>query len=128
MRARRAWHAGCFMRLFVAGGLTRDLCLTMPYGYYISAEGALVQSKRMEVIANNLANVNTPGYKKDFATFQARFAEAIEQGIVPERMGLREDIGGGVMVLETRTDFSPGTMKNTGIPTDLAIEGDAFFE
>ena len=52
----------------------------MPYGMYLSAEGAMAQATRMEVIANNLANVDTPGFKQDVPTFQARFAEAIQQG------------------------------------------------
>ncbi len=50
------------------------------YGLYLSAEGANAQAKRLEFIANNLANVETPGFKRDVPTFQARFAEAIQQG------------------------------------------------
>ena len=53
----------------------------MPYGLYISAEGAQVQSRRMEVIANNIANVDTVGFKRDLAVMQSRYAEAIERGI-----------------------------------------------
>ena len=49
----------------------------MPYGMYLSAEGAKAQAQRLEFIANNLANVDTPGFKRDVPTFQARFAEAI---------------------------------------------------
>jgi flagellar basal-body rod protein FlgF len=99
----------------------------MPYGLYLSAEGAQVQSRRMETIANNLANVDTPGFKRDVTTFQARLAEAIEQGRSAAGSGAIDDVGGGVMVTSTRTDFSPGTMERTGIPTDLAIEGEGFF-
>ena len=100
----------------------------MPYGMYISAEGAQAQSKRMDVLANNLANINTVGFKRDQAIFQARFAEAIEQGLVAPGMGGLEDIGGGIEVLETQTDFSQGPLKITGIPTDLAIAGNGFFQ
>ena len=68
----------------------------MPYGMYISAEGAAAQSQRLEVIANNLANVDTAGFKQDVATFQARFAEAIQLGQAQAGDGSLNDIGGGV--------------------------------
>jgi len=100
----------------------------MPYGMYLSAEGAQAQAARMEVIANNLANVNTPGFKPDVTIFGARFAEAIEQGQVAPESGQREDIGGGIEVLGTLTDFAPGTLQVTGKDTDLAVDGDGFFQ
>jgi flagellar basal-body rod protein FlgF len=81
----------------------------MPYGLYISAEGANVQGRRLEVIANNLANVDTVGFKKDLAVFQARYAEGIKQGLVPPDTGAIENEGGGVMSVETVTDFSAAT-------------------
>jgi flagellar basal-body rod protein FlgF len=99
----------------------------MPYGLYISAEGAHAQSKRIEAIANNLANVDTVGFKRDLAVFQARYAEAIDQGLVPADTSGLDNQGGGVVVQRTVTDFSPGPLKRTGIPTDVAIRGDGFF-
>jgi flagellar basal-body rod protein FlgF len=104
------------------------MAAVMPYGLYISAEGAQVQSQRMDVIANNLANVNTPGFKRDYATFQARYAEAIEQGLQPSGVGGVEDVGGGVKMIDAPTDFSPGKFRTTGQPTDLSIVGDGFFQ
>lgn len=100
----------------------------MPYGLYISAEGAQAQSKRMEVLANNLANINTVGFKRDLALFQARYAEAIDEGLVPPDTGGIEDVGGGIEVDQTKTDFTQGPIKVTGIPTDVAITGEAFFQ
>jgi flagellar basal body rod protein FlgG len=94
---------------------------------YISAEGAMAQSLRLETIANNLANVDTVGFKKDTATFQARFAEEIARGLAPAGDGTINDVGGGVMVAEASTDYSPGPMKNTGIDTDFALRGRGFF-
>lgn len=99
----------------------------MPYGLYISAEGALVQSRRLETVANNLANVNTVGFKRDLALFQARYAEEINRGLTAPNSGTFNDLGGGVEVRETRTDYSQGPFKNTGIETDFAIKGDGFF-
>jgi flagellar basal-body rod protein FlgF/flagellar basal-body rod protein FlgG len=99
----------------------------MPYGLYLSAEGAAAQSRRMEVLANNLANVDTVGFKRQLAVVQARAAEAIRQGLSATGDGTINDVGGGVEVPETLTDFSNGTLKQTGVPTDLAIEGEGFF-
>lgn len=99
----------------------------MPYGLYISAEGAHAQSKRLEVIANNLANVDTVGFKRDLAIFQARYAEQTQRGGDFAGSGAINDLGGGIHVRETKTDFSPGPLKHTDVPTDIAIDGDGFF-
>lgn len=99
----------------------------MSYGMYISAEGAKAQSRRLEVISNNMANVDTVGFKPDMAIFQARYAEAIQQGdTYPGSKGLA-DLGGGVKAIETRTSFAPGQLQRTGNKTDLAILGEGFF-
>ncbi len=99
----------------------------MPYGLYISAEGAHSQSKRMEVLSNNLANVDTPGFKRDLALFQARYAEETGRGLDQPGSGSINDIGGGVWMNRTTTDYSQGTLKKTGTPTDMAVNGDGFF-
>ena len=100
----------------------------MPYGMYISAEGAAVQAQRLEVIANNLANVDTAGFKQDVPTFQARFAEAIQKGQAQSGDRSINDIGGGVKVMNVATDYSMGEMKRTGNDLDLAINGKGFFQ
>jgi len=99
----------------------------VPYGLYLSADGAHAQARRLEVIANNLANVDTVGFKRDLAIFQARYAEEIAQGVDVPGSGSINDVGGGTMLLQTQTDFSPGPVKRTGMPTDVAIDGDGFF-
>jgi flagellar basal-body rod protein FlgB len=78
----------------------------MPYGMYISAEGATAQQQRLDVIANNLANVDTPGFKQDVASFQARFAQAIQQGLARPHDRSINDIGGGVKIIDVTTDYS----------------------
>ena len=100
----------------------------MPYGMYISAEGAAVQAQRLEVIANNLANADTAGFKQDVPTFQARFAEAIQKGQAQSGDRSINDIGGGVKVMNIATDYSMGDMKRTGNDLDLAINGKGFFQ
>lgn len=93
----------------------------MDYGLYISAAGADVQSRRLDIISNNLANVSTPGFKRELALAQARYAEAIEEGMVQPGSGSINDVGGGLRIHETLTEFSPGVMKETLAPTDAAI-------
>ena len=80
------------------------------------------------MIANNLANVETPGFKRDVATFQARFAEAIQQGDDSPGSRTQNDIGGGVKVVDVQTNFADGSLRNTKIPTDFAVNGDGFFQ
>ena len=99
----------------------------MPYGLYISAEGANAQSRRLEVISNNLANVDTVGFKRQAATFRARYAEVIEQGMLSPGSGAIEDVGGGILLQETKTDFSPGPLKHTGNRSHVGIPGEGFF-
>lgn len=99
----------------------------MPYGLYLSAEGAHAQATRLEVIAHNLANVDTAGFKRELAVFQARYAEETERGEDYPGSGSINDVGGGVLVQETKTDFAPGPLKRTSVPTDMAIQGEGFF-
>lgn len=110
------------------GGAFPREYVPMPYGLYISAEGAQAQSLRMEVISNNLANVNSPGFKREQAVFQSRLAEAIQRGMAAQGSGSLNDLGGGVENLATITEFSPSALTTTNIPTDIAVEGDAFFQ
>ncbi len=94
---------------------------------YLSAEGANIQSKRLEFIANNLANVETPGFKRDIPTFQARYAEAIQQGKDYPGSGSINDTGGGVKLMGVDIDFSRSTFRDTNMKTDFAINGEGFF-
>ncbi|EMI22749.1 flagellar hook-basal body protein, FlgE/F/G [Rhodopirellula maiorica SM1] len=100
----------------------------MPYGVYLSAAGANAQSHRLEVLSNNLANVQTPGYKPQQTILQARFAEMIEEGEVSPGLGGADDIGGGVTIQRSKTQFDQGPMKKTGRDTDFAInDSESFF-
>ncbi|TWT33330.1 flagellar hook-basal body protein [Blastopirellula retiformator] len=100
----------------------------MPYGLYIAAEGAQAQAQRVEVLANNIANVDTAGFKRDLAVLQARYSQAIEDGKDYPNSGSINDVGGGVYVSERVTDYARGTLRGTNMPTDLAIEGEGFFQ
>src|SRR5215213_351837 len=101
----------------------------MYYGLYMSAAGAQAQSQKVEVLSNNLANVNTVGFKRELALLEARESEAIERGAASRGSQSLEDIGGGVRMNATFTDLSPGTMQLTHIPSDLAIDSpNTFFQ
>jgi flagellar basal-body rod protein FlgF len=101
----------------------------MYYGLYMSAAGAHAQNHKVEVLSNNLANVNTVGFKRELALLQARDSEAIERGAAARGTGALEDVGGGVRMNATYTDFSPGTLQLTHIPSDLAIDApNTFFQ
>jgi len=101
----------------------------MANGLYISAQGAYAQSRRLEMVANNMANVDTVGFKRELAVFQAPLYEAV--GPEPQAGGAGEDLGGdlggGVIFRQTTTDFSSGPLKNTGGRTDMAVKGEGFF-
>ncbi|TWU45167.1 Flagellar basal-body rod protein FlgG [Novipirellula aureliae] len=100
----------------------------MPYGVYLSASGAHAQSHRLEVLSNNLANTQTPGYKPQQTILQARFAEMIEEGEVSPGLGGADDIGGGVTIQNAQTQFDQGPLKKTGNETDFAInDTESFF-
>jgi flagellar basal body rod protein FlgG len=100
----------------------------MPYGVYLSASGANAQNHRLQVLSNNLANINTAGFKPEHAVLQARFAELIDEGIVPPGKGGIDDVGGGVTIQPAVTSFEVGAMRSTGNETDFAInDAEQFF-
>lgn len=100
----------------------------MPYGVYLSASGAKAQSHRLQVLSNNLANVDTPGFKPQQAVVQSRFAELIEEGQVSPGLGGADDVGGGVTIQRAQTQFGVGPIETTGRETDFAIHDEqAFF-
>lgn len=94
----------------------------MVRGLYSAAAGMMAQQARVDVISNNLANVDTPGYKRDEASFRT-FPEMIisRLGRAPERNIGR--LTTGSVVDEITTSYRPGALKDTGDPLDLALLG-----
>ncbi len=99
----------------------------MNYGMYISASGALTAMYRQDVITNNLANANTPGFKASLAIARQRDPVRIEDGLghLPSNAML-ERLGAGVMMSPTRLSLSQGPIKQTGNDLDIAIRGEGF--
>ena len=81
----------------------------------------------MQTIANNIANLETPGFKREVALQMARHTASVAMGEVSFGTGLMTDIGGGVHTIGTHTEFKQGPVAPTEIKSDLAIEGDAWF-
>lgn len=98
----------------------------------------MAQSLQMDTIANNIANVNTPGFKRDTQVFNEYLTanEKEQTGIpvprIPASIESFYDMQGGdqsfVDSKGTFTDYSQGSLKTTGNPLDLAIDGEGFFE
>jgi flagellar hook protein FlgE len=84
--------------------------------------GLNASSKELDVIANNLANVDTIGFKAG-STF---FADVLSQSIAGGSSGTMQ-VGRGVAVAEVQTQFGTGSFETTGNSTDVAIDGDGFF-
>jgi flagellar basal-body rod protein FlgF len=113
----------------LVGGLAKHGCCTnMTYGLYMSATGANAQSHRLDVLSNNLANINTAGFKPHLAVLQTRQSEAIQRGEVGAGEGGVDDLSAGVGIQPAMTQFQQGPVKMTGRTTDLAInDPNSFF-
>jgi flagellar basal-body rod protein FlgG len=99
---------------------------------HTAATGMDAQQQRIDVISNNLANVNTTGFKKQRADFQdllyqtvrAPGTTAAQGAVVPTGI----QIGTGVRTAATHRSFTTGDLMQTGNQLDLAIEGNGFFQ
>jgi flagellar basal-body rod protein FlgF len=93
---------------------------------YMAATGALAYEKRLQLISNNLANVNTVGFKKDEGRFRA--FDLAETPDNPLRVNDgRSQAPAYWTLFSSYTDFSSGGMKKTANPFDLALSGNGFF-
>jgi flagellar basal-body rod protein FlgG len=99
---------------------------------HVARTGLDAQNERMRVIANNLANVNTTGFKRDRAQFETLAYQAITAPGAPSSAenkyanGL--NLGSGVAIAGTGRIDTQGSMQTTGNSLDLAIEGAGFFQ
>ena len=96
-------------------------------GLYTAATGMVTESQRTDVIANNLANVNTVGYKKDetiSTEFERTLLKRINDGQPIPDVG---ELGRGSMVEEIATTHDQCATRQTGNPYDVAIAGTGYF-
>lgn len=91
--------------------------------------GLRAYQTKMDVIGNNIANVETVGYKSSRVTFSEMMTQRLgrQGGGGNSAPQLSNEVGLGVRVASIDRDFSQGTLNSTGIATDLAIDGDGFF-
>jgi len=100
----------------------------MIYGLYLSAAGVMENSYRQDVISNDLANVETIGFRRDIPTFRQRLTAAqMNPADLQHTDALLEQIGGGSFVNPAEIDLASGPLKTTGNPLDAAILGRGFF-
>ena len=97
-------------------------------GFYNLASGVLTHQRNLDVIANNMVNVSTPGFKQD------RYTATTFDEVMYSRVGNKDSIGteiGGQSYIratsDVETDFTQGTLEPTGLPLDFAINGEGFF-
>jgi len=94
----------------------------MSSSFSASLSGLAANQQKLSVIGNNLANLNTVGFKGSNVNFVDLVAQSVGgPSVNPMQIGL------GVSVGQIRTTFTQGSVDKTGVPTDVAIQGDGFF-
>jgi len=104
----------------------------MPDALHVAKTGLNAQQQRMSVISNNLANVNTVGFKRDRANFEtllyqdlrAAGAQTSQNTELPTGLS----IGTGVRIVSSEKNYSQGNIINTDNSLDVTIEGKGFFQ
>jgi len=101
---------------------------------YVAATGMQAQQLHLEAIAANLANMNTPAYKRQRVDFtevvlqHTPFPAPVEASAVQPGEALRAGAGGGVRARGTIRQFDPGELKRTDAAMDVAVQGPGFLE
>jgi flagellar basal-body rod protein FlgF/flagellar basal-body rod protein FlgG len=93
-------------------------------GYYAACTALKTQSNALELIANNIANVNTTGYRAQIPSFESLQVEAPNSA--PSN-GWSQLINQFAVLNGTRLDLTEGNLERTGNPLDLALDGPGFF-
>jgi flagellar hook protein FlgE len=96
---------------------------------YSGVSGLRGYQTMIDVVGNNIANVNTIGFKGGQTVFQDLLSQTIQGAGLPAQGGGTNpaQIGLGMRLAGTTTSFSQGGLQNTGRPTDMSIQGDGFF-
>jgi len=99
---------------------------------FSAASGLEAQQMHVDVVANNIANSNTPGFKKDRINFQDLLYQTYREAGTSTLSGAQQPtglrVGLGVKPIATEKIFSQGAFQSTGNPLDLVVEGDGFFQ
>ncbi len=104
----------------------------MTSALHVARTGLDAQDVKMRVIANNLANVNTLGFKRDRANFEAlsyqNIVAAGSQADSQNKLAIGLNLGTGVQLTGTERIDTQGTLQSTGNTLDMAIEGAGYFQ
>ena len=99
---------------------------------YSAATGMNAQQLNVDTISNNIANVNTVGFKRSRADFKDLFYETLQQAGSATSTETQQpngiQIGQGTTLAATKKSFTPGMLKNTDQKLDIAIQGDGFLQ
>ena len=95
----------------------------MDSGYYAACAGLKARTQALEMVANNLANLNTTGYRAHDASFRSLLAGNAANSVNPLNRAIN-DFG---VLSGSRVDLKAGNLESTGNVLDLAIEGNGFF-
>jgi flagellar hook protein FlgE len=97
---------------------------------YAGVSGLQNHQTRMDVLGNNIANVNTTGFKRGRVNFHDMISQTLQGAARPtERIGGVNpmQVGLGMQIAAIDTIFTQGSLQTTGVKTDLAIQGEGFF-
>lgn len=101
-------------------------------GLFTAASGMIAQQMMVDTISNNLANVNTVGFKRQRVDFQDLLYQTLRQAGSEVAAGFEVpsgiQVGHGTRPVATRQIFTVGNFQNTENPLDLAIDADGFFQ
>ena len=99
---------------------------------YTAASGMAAQQSNIDTVANNLANVNTAGFKKSRMEFADLVYQQVKAAGTPTSASTESptglEIGLGTRSVATSRDFSTGNLRSTSNPLDLAVQGRGFFQ
>ncbi len=98
----------------------------MIQGLYAAANGMMAVEDRQAVIANNIANATTPGFKGQLAVQRGYYQAFFGKARSTMRLDLEIAPGGGLKTIETFSNFTNGIISSTGNPLDLALMGPGF--
>lgn len=103
--------------------------ISMMRALYTAGSGMIAQQFNVDVISNNLANVNTTGYKKERAEFKDLLYQNLDRAYMLNNKGkpVNLEVGHGTNVAATVKDFGVGNIQKTDNPLDVAIDGEGFF-
>ncbi len=100
----------------------------MNYGFHLATAGAVTGMRRLDTVANNLANATTVGFKPDMLSLSARQPENLERaGVYTDTNAMLDALGGGSLFHPSTIDLRQGALRDTGSQLDIALEGEGFF-